>query len=278
MRVSRQSVFALSCALAVWGLSAVPAAAQSGRYSTNDPATGERYNIELSGGLWFPSVQAVISSESLGIPGTDIDFVNDLGIVDENFPEFRAVLRPARKHKFRIGYVPIKYEAESTLRRDVIFNGIVFPVAIPVRSSLDWKAWRFGYEYDFIYRDRGFLGVVLEAKYTDVTAQLENPLTVEFTSAKAPIPAIGLIGRGYIFPNVSITGEFTGFKLPGDIADLDEDDTGSYYDFDVYGTLNFTDNVGVTGGYRRLAVEYRIDDDYGDFELKGFYVQGVVRF
>ena len=29
MRVSRQSVFALSCALAVWGLSALPAAAQS---------------------------------------------------------------------------------------------------------------------------------------------------------------------------------------------------------------------------------------------------------
>lgn len=278
MRVSRHVLFALAGALVVSCLAARPATAQAGRYSLNDPATGEKYTIELAGGFWAPSVQAVISSESLGIPGTDIDFVNDLGIVDERFPEFRVVLRPARKHKFRLGYVPIKYEAESTLRRNVIFNGIVFPVALPVRSTLDWKAWRFGYEWDFIYRDRGFLGLVLEAKYTDVTAQLENLLTTEFASAKAPIPAIGVIGRGYLFPNVSVTGEFTGFRLPGNIADLDEDDTGSYYDFDIYGTLNFTDNVGVSAGFRRLTVNYRIDDDFGDLELKGLYVQGVVRF
>ena len=277
MRVPRQCVFALWGAVLVGCLAAAPAAAQSA-YGQGHPATGERYNVEFSGGVWWPTVQAVVSSESLGIVGTEIDFVNDLGIVDEVFPEFRAVLRPARKHKFRVGYVPIKYEAEATLRRDVVFNGIVFPVAIPVRSTLDWKAWRFGYEYDFIYRDRGFLGVVVEAKYTDVTAQLENPLTVEFTSVKAPIPALGLIGRGYIFANVSITGEFTGFKLPGDIADLEGDNTGSYYDFDVYGTVNFTNNVGVTAGWRRLAVEYRIDNDYGDLEMKGFYLHGVVRF
>ena len=48
--------------------------------------------------------------------------------------------------------------------------------------------------------------------------------------------------------------------------------------FDVYGTLNFTDNFGVQGGYRRLSVEYRVDEDFGDLKLKGFYVNGVVRF
>lgn len=271
---------ALSCSLAaaalLIGVSAAPASAQY-RPAPN-PATGEKYNIELSVGLWMPSVAAVLSSESLGIIGTEVDLVNDLGIVDENFAEFRAVLRPARKHKFRVAYTPIKYEADATLGRDLVFNGIVFPIRVPVTSALDWKAWRFGYEYDFIYRDRGFLGVILEAKYTDVTASLTNPFSTEFTSATAPIPALGVIGRVYPAANIALTGEFTGFKLPGDIADLEEDDTGSYFDFDVYATLNFTNNVGVTGGYRRLAVEYRIDEDFGDFELKGFYVQGVVRF
>lgn len=278
MRLPRPLLTALGGAILLSCVSAVPAAAQSGRYSRNDPATGERYVLELSGGWWSPTVSAVLSSESIGIPGTEIDLVNDLGVVDERFPEFRAVLRPGRKHKFRVGYVPIKYEAESTLRRTIVFNGIEFPVQLPVRSTLDWKAWRFGYEWDFIYRDRGFVGLILEAKYTDVTAELANPFNVEFTSAKAPIPAVGGIARGYLLPNLSVTGEFTGFKLPGQIADLDEDDTGSYYDFDVYATLNFTNNFGVMGGYRRLSVEYRVDEDFGDFELKGFYVQGVVRF
>jgi hypothetical protein len=223
-------------------------------------------------------VAAVLASESLGIIGTEIDLVNDLGIVDEDFFEFRAVLRPARKHKFRVGFTPIKYTAEATLARDLIFNGIVFPVRVPVTSELDWKAWRFGYEYDFVYRDRGFVGVILEAKYTDVNASLTNPISTEFTSVKAPIPALGVIGRVYPAANIAVTGEFTAFKLPGDIGDLDEDDTGSYFDFDVYATLNFTNNFGVSGGWRRLAVEYRIDEDFGDFELKGFYFQGVVRF
>ena len=42
------------------------------------------------------------------------------------------------------------------------------PVTLPVATDLKWKAYRFGYEWDFVYRDRGFVGVVLEAKYTDV--------------------------------------------------------------------------------------------------------------
>jgi hypothetical protein len=32
------------------------------------------------------------------------------------------------------------------------------------------------------------------------------------------------------------------------------------------------------GGYRKLSANYRYEDDYGDFKLDGFYVQGVVRF
>ena len=55
---------------------------------------------------------------------------------------------------------------------------------------------------------------MLEAKYTDVQASLTNILDSEFVHARAPIPAIGFIGRGYVAPNISITGEFTFFKLP----------------------------------------------------------------
>ena len=135
---------------------------------------------------------------------------------------------------------------------------------------------RFGYEYDFIYRDRGFLGVVLEAKYTDVEAALENVLIGrEFVRARAPIPAIGVIGRVYVVPNISITGEFSGFRLP---ESIDEDYSGRYYDFDLYGTVNFNDHVGAQGGYRSLTVFYRVDADEGDFKMKGLYFGGVFRF
>jgi len=258
--------------------SVAPVSAQYGYQpaSRSNLATGEKYAVEITTGLWYPNASAIVSSESLGIIGSEIDLVNDLGVVDEKFTDYRVVVRPGRKHKLRFQYTPIEYETEATIQRDLVFNGIVFPIRLPVTSRLDWKAWRFGYEYDFLYRDRGFLGLILEAKYTDVKVELENPVSREFTEAQAPIPALGIIGRGYIAPNIAVTGEFTGFKMPGDFSE--GEDAAQYFELDLYGTLNFTDNFGIQGGYRSLAVKYQIDEDFGDLKLDGFYFSGVVRF
>jgi hypothetical protein len=253
---------------------AAPAQAQFAAPSSSR-ATGEKYHVEISGNLWDPAPAIFISSESLeGIIGSRIDFVEDLGIEQSWFRQLKVVLRPATKHKFRFEYTPIKYEAESVLQRNIVFNGILFPVAIPVESEVKWRAFRFGYEYDFFYRDRGFVGVVLEAKYTDVEATLTNLFDTEFVRARAPIPAIGLIGRGYVAPNISITGEFTFFKIP----DIDEEYGGRYFDLDIYGTVNFTDNVGAQGGFRSFDVVYKVEQDGGDLRLRGLYFGGVVRF
>lgn len=266
---------ALVCVYAVAMLgAALPASAQYGAPPTSNRATGENYHVEISGSLWDPTPAIFISSESIeGILGSRIDFVEDLGIEKTWFTQLKVVLRPSTKHKFRFEYTPIKYEASSVLRRDIVFNGIEFPIAVPVESEIIWRAFRFAYEYDFVYHDRGFVGLVLEAKYTDVEATLQNALDLEFVHARAPIPAVGVIGRGYVAPNISITGEFTFFKLP-EI----EGNSGRYFDFDLYGTVNFTNNVGAQAGYRSFDVIYKIETDEGDLNLKGLYFGGVVRF
>jgi hypothetical protein len=259
-------------------LAAASAQAQYTPRGLSDRATGETYHVEVGGYFWNPTPDIGISSESLPIVGqtaTLIDFVNDLGIEKSRFKQLKIVLRPGTKHKFRFEYTPIRYEAEGTIARNVIFNGIIFPVPLPVQTDLTWKAYRFAYEFDFLYRDRGFLGLVLEAKYTDVEATLTNIVDTQFVRARAPIPAIGVIGRVYVAPNVSITGEFGGFRLP---EGIDENYRTSYYDFDLYGTVNFNDNVGAQFGYRSFDVFYRIDEDEGSLELKGLYFGGVVRF
>jgi hypothetical protein len=258
-------------------LTAVPASAQYGsRGGLPDPATGESYRIEASGNLWNPSPTLLITSEALGIVGDQIDFVEDFGLEKSTFRQLKLALRPARKHKLRFEYTPIKYEQEANISRSLVFNGQRFNVSLPVLAELKWNAMRFGYEYDFIYRDRGYVGLLLEAKYTDVEAALSNiVIGREYASARAPIPAIGFTGRGYVLPNVSITGEFSFFKLP---ESIDENYQGTYYDFDLYGTVNFTNNVGAQAGYRSLTVFYRVDTDSGDMKLKGLYFGGVLRF
>jgi hypothetical protein len=81
-----------------------------------------------------------------------------------------------------------------------------------------------------------------------------------------------VIGRGYIAPNVSVTGEFTGLSFNR------ADDEVKFFDFDVYGTISLGRNVGVQGGYRSVVVDYLVDEDSGDLKMKGMYFGAVVRF
>jgi hypothetical protein len=260
-------------------LAAAPARAQYGLRSASDRATGETYHVELGGYFWNPKPDIMISSESLGIPGDEVDFVNDLGLEQTRFKQLKLVLRPGTKHKLRFEYTPIHYDAQSIVPRTFRFNGQRYDIGLPVTTEVKWNAYRFGYEWDFVYRDRGFAGLLLDLKYTDIqaslTASFAGLTAVEFTHAKAPIPAIGFIGRGYVAPNISITGEFSAFKIPDSV---NEDYKGKYYDFDLYGTVNFTDHAGAQLGYRSFNVFYKVKQDTGDLVLKGLYFGGVVRF
>jgi len=271
----RTRAFAIAAFALAAGLLARPVSAQYAIRGLSDRATGETYHVEISGNLWGPTPNVLISSESLGIIGNQIDFVTDLGIEKSTFRQLKVALRPATKHKFRFEYTPINYTAEANPTRRIVFNGVEFPITIPVQTDVNWNAYRFGYEYDFIYRDRGFAGLLLELKYTDIEASLQNIIGTEFVHARAPIPAIGGIGRVYVVPNISITGEFTAFKLP---ESIDEDYRARYYDFDIYGTVNFNDHVGAQAGYRSLTVFYSLEDDEGDLKLKGMYFGGTLRF
>ena len=139
------------------------------------------------------------------------------------------------------------------MTRDIVFKGQRYSVGVLVNSALEWKAYRFGYEYDFIVTNRGYGGFILEAKYTDVKATLDaldstgSPLFTEFAHARAPIPALGGVVRVYPIPNISVTAEVTGIKLPNTIS---EDYEGHYADIDIYGILQLHPNVGtqIAGG------------------------------
>jgi hypothetical protein len=148
-----------------------------------------------------------------------------------------------------------------------------------VKSTLDWRAYRFGYEFDFITKNQGFAGFIVEGKYTDVQVQIQTATSSvrinEFAHAQLPLPALGGIGRYYVVPNVSITGEVTAFKLPDSI---DNRYGGHYVDVDIYGTVNFTNNVGAQAGYRSLDLGYLVKKDTGSFKLKGLYFGLVARY
>jgi hypothetical protein len=262
---------------AVFFLQAEPAQAQfqPRMVPEDNPVPAEVYWVEGFGALWNPGADLSMASESLGIPGSTINFRDDLGLTDQRFSEVRLVLRPSRKHKFRFQYIPIQYVQSAIVQRDIVFNGQLFQANLPVNSVIDWKAYRFSYEFDFLAKDTWYAGFVLDFKQTDLRATLTTPIVEEFRRYAGPVPALGGTFRIYPIPAASITGEVTMFRLPKNLIANTEAD---YVDVDFYGTYNFNRFVGAQIGYRSLDLGYSDRTFLGDLKLKGIYFGAVARY
>ncbi len=264
----------LTIGMAIMLAAATPAAAQYTAPKLNPGAVGETYHIEVGIGMWNPDLLGVIASEQFGIAGSKVDFVTDLKFQKTRFPDFRFVLRPSKRNKLYAQYTPVSYSSDATLTREIVFNGQAFSANLPIQTTFDWKVWRLGYELDLVSLPRGFVGITFEGRLTNFGASIKSPGTSEFTRAKGPLPAIGGIARGYILPHLAITAEVSGFKVPN----VSPDYAGNYIDWDIYGTYNINNYLGVQGGWRKMTTTVTIKKDFGDMEFKGLWFGGVVRY
>ncbi|MEO8483159.1 MAG: hypothetical protein ABI634_13185 [Acidobacteriota bacterium] len=278
-RLAPRCIPPLAVALAAL-VAPVQALAQYSAPDSGSSVIGEKYHVELSGTLWNPDLAGTISSEQFKITGSEINLLTDLGYTKTRFKDFRIVLRPSKRSKFNIQYTPIQYEAQTSFKQVLVFNGIKFPVAVPVESKFTWKVWRLGYEYDFLYKPRGFVGLLLEARMTTAEARLTtrtpiiSPAIDEFNKRSAPLPAIGAIGRAYPLPALAVDFSVTGFKLPN----VDPKYQAKYFDWDVHGTYNFTNNVGFQMGWRKVTNFMVIEKDSGDLKFQGLWFGAAVRY
>jgi hypothetical protein len=268
-------------AIALVAAMAAPAAAQYSAPKMNGPksgesevAVGEKYHIQVNGDIWNPSVHGEIASSQFGRPGTLISFENDFKFKQTRFKEFGVELRATRRNKFYAQYTPIHYASDTTFTREIEFNAQKFALNVPVKTSYDWKVWRVGYEIDVVALPRGFVGLLFEARMTDFGASLQSPGTTEFTQAKGPLPALGIIGRAYPVKNLSITGQISGIKFP----DVSPDYKGSYSDANIYGTYNINNYAGVQAGWKRVTTNVVIKKDSGNTLFKGIWFGAVVRY
>jgi hypothetical protein len=255
------------------------------QFSVPEPAAGENFNVELGLMYWKPAPRLVIGSNSLQtVSATGVDFVQEFDIQDKRFREFRAVIR-AGKTKLRASHVKMVYNEAAVLQRAIIVGGRTFNVAANATADLEWDLWRLGYERDLVKSDRALLGFIAEVNFNHVVANLNATAAgitaTSFTDEKVPFPALGAIARVYPHKNVGITVEWTGFKMPGFLANkLTDTENGAAHmkDLDIYVTGSITRYFGIQGGYRALSADYLLDADSGDFEMKGPYFGAMIRF
>jgi hypothetical protein len=274
MSVCRASVMFCLGALG-WLGSVTAAAAQYQRPQTD--SVGEQYHIEFAYGWWDATPSLIVNSESLDILGSDVDLIEDLGIEQKKLGKINVVLRPGKKHRLRFERLPIHYEADATVKRSFVFNGQTFNVGLPVQTVANFDTYRFGYEYDFIYKPKGFFGVLFDLKYTNVNVELNSPIGAEFTKATAPIPTLGFVARAYPQRNLAINGEFSLFRMPESLATQLEG-RGTYTDFDFNATYNFNRYIGAQVGWRKVNIFYDVDLDSGTLKFTGLYFGSVIRY
>ena len=240
-----------------------------------DLPVGETYRIEGLAAYWGPRADIIVSSDALGVPGTRIDLRSDLGAIDQRFPELQVTLRPGLRHKFRLQYIPIRFDSAATLPRDLLFNGVSYRAGLPVTARLDWTTYRFGYEYDFIVRRRATAGLIAEVKHTRVRAELRTAPADEVSRQAMPVPAVGGLVRVYPAARLSLTGEATFFTVP---ERPDGHYGGHIADVDVSAVWSVTRQLGAQFGFRAIDINHLGEWNTATFTLKGVYVGAIVRY
>jgi hypothetical protein len=255
------------------------------QFRPEQPTPGEDFHVELGMMFWQPTPGIVVGSDSLRtVNAAGVDFVQEFNIPNKRFREFRGVLRGG-KSKLRISHVDLAYNESAVLQRAIVIGGRTFDVAADATANLDWDMWRIGYEHDFVKTNRALVGFIAEVNFSHVVADLratsQGVTAVSLTDEKVPFPALGVLARVYPHKNVGVTMEWTGFKMPGFLADkLTDTANGEAHlrDFDLSVTGSITRFFGIQGGYRALSADYTLDNDTGDFTMKGPYFGAMILF
>ena len=248
--------------------------------SQSDKGAGEEYRVEFSLRFWSPTPELSLSTDILANTGVGaVDFVQAFGLEKDRFAEY-AVTSKAGKHKFHYGSIPISYSKETVITRTIQFGGLTVPISVPASTEIDWRLRRYGYEWDFVSADRGYVGLLTDVKDNKFSANITaGPYGSENADVRVWIPTVGIGARAYPHRLISITGEFnvevTRFK---GFDRLKTDWDGHFADFDVYGTVNLGRNLALQVGYRSLRVDYTSDNDTVNMRLKGLYWGGNLRF
>ncbi len=217
---------------------------------------------------WFSDFASEVQVTEDNILGTDIDLTDDIDVdQSKNFLEGRVSLHLG-SHEIRYGFISMSWDGADSITKTINFAGRTFNIGSSLDATLDVDYHRLGYRYDFVDTLDNRAGVIVELKYLDVDASLEEPLTAtdESEAIEVALPTIGVAGQAALpLTGLSVNGEITGITIGS---------RGHIYD--VEGALNFQPApfVVLSGGYRILVVHADVDDNEVDIAVSGPFVMG----
>ncbi|NVL92623.1 MAG: hypothetical protein HWN71_06245 [Desulfobacterales bacterium] len=236
------------------------------------PVPSLAFEIGARGYYWFPSLGGTVKVDEASIIGTTIDFDEDLGIEDEDYPSVEVFVGGGNHH-LSLTYTDIDYSGRKMLTRTVIFKGETYSFGDVVDSSIAYKEMDLRYRYDFLNLESvlaGFsLGGVFQVKYLDGDVSLKTTGVDEKEDFTVPIPMVGLnLHIGLLADILELRARGTGMGYSGNtIYEFMADISWTPFPF-----------VDIHGGYKTFDIDLDEDEVVFDYDMSGPYVALTLSF
>jgi hypothetical protein len=211
----------------------------------------DAYKLRIDTGFYYSDPTGSIHGAS---DTGSIDLTKDLGF--NSYPTFSGKVdwKFTRKNHFYVSIIPLNTSHQTVLDRTFTFQGQTFTAGLTASSSLNTLAVAPGYQYDFIRRKRGHLGLGLQFDLFDTKATINAAAQVTGDgvhhgavsasgSLLAPIPVAGPDFRFYLTdsPRFFVQGNVLGMYLFG---------YGNFVSTVGSVGVNLSKHFAVIGGYQ----------------------------
>jgi len=247
-------------------------------------ADAQNTSVEFESRYWMPdfSGKAKVVESSIG---TNVNFKTDLGVKDENFPEARFIWNTGPNSKIRLFYTQAEFKGDQAVTSPIEFNGKLYTAGTQVNSKLDLQYFGLGWIWDFmnLADEKIKLGTVLDVKGVAGKASLDAP-SLAISESKdfiAGLPTLGFAfevssfksGKPYVKKEI-----WKNFVFYGEAAGMSAGKYGYFLDTEAGVRFSPCKYSSVSGGYRVVSLKAKDSPDYAKMELKGPFVNAVIKF
>jgi hypothetical protein len=239
---------------------ALPAASRA-----QELPSAERYHLRGEFWRWDVNMTSELQKGFGDELGTVISGEDTLGITGGGSNVIRGAIRFGPSAKLRGSWVQLDYAASQVSPQTFSFGEHTFFAGDTVTTRVKGSIYTADFQYDFVKRREGYMGIYLGALYLDSDSVLVSGSKQVAQTGQVPLPMIGLSGRTYYGKRISFEGEIGG----GTIGDR-----GKAWLFSLTARVHLSDRLAAVGGYRRLSMKGHDDRDSLDVHLSGWLFGG----
>ena len=228
--------------------------------------------LGVRGYYWFPGLSGDVRVDENGESGTEVDFVDDIGLEEESYPMIELFFGLGN-HTLSFMYYMADYSGTTTLEKDVNFGDKTFAESDEVNSTLQYTVMDFLYQWNIINLENVLagtsLGIVGKVKYFDITTSLESGGDKGETDFGVPIPMVGAnLHVGLLADILEARLQITGIGYAG----------SSIIDFMGDISLSPLPFVDIHAGYRSFIMNIDAEDVEANFATTGPYAALTISF